>query len=321
MKINDIRPNRIMRGAKQAYEKDLELYQQQHSKFLVRSCPGCGSNNFNFFCKHRDFSFTRCRSCWTVFMNPGPTNEIVSELYKTSNTYEYWGKYVYPFSAEKRHLELNIPRANYVINAIGNLQHKSFRALEFGAGTGDFITYFQKQTPYCDAYAVEPNPAMWEAYEGTKVKLIKSSLEKIDNLEKNNKFDLVIAFEVLEHLLKPELLFERAQNLLSPGGKLIVSTPNSLSLEISIMRDLSNTLDIEHISVISAPAVHALAAKYGFKVVQIDTPGQLDIELLRNKKCFKYFFPNLPYFKQKIQKFVSDNGFSSHMKFVLELNP
>jgi 2-polyprenyl-3-methyl-5-hydroxy-6-metoxy-1,4-benzoquinol methylase len=310
-----------MHGAKQAYEKDLELYRQHLSQFIVRSCPGCGSDNSSFFCKHRDFSFTKCRSCWAVFMNPGPTEELVAQLYKSSKTYEYWGEYVYPFSAKKRHLELNVPRANYVMNAIGQLQHNSFRVLEFGAGTGDFLTYFQKQTPHCDAYAVEPNPAMWIAYEGSQVKLLQTSLEQINDFVENSKFDVVIAFEVLEHLLRPELLFERAKDLLNPGGKLIVSTPNSLSLEISIMKNLSNTLDIEHISVISPPAVHALATKYNFKVVQIDTPGQFDIELIRHKKYLKYLLPRIPFINKKLQEFISSNGFSSHMKFVLELNP
>jgi SAM-dependent methyltransferase len=43
--------------------------------------------------------------------------------------------------------------------------------------------------------------------------------------ELRREFDAVIAVEVIEHLLLPRQLFQRAREALKPGGRLIVTTP------------------------------------------------------------------------------------------------
>ncbi len=42
------------------------------------------------------------------------------------------------------------------------------------------------------------------------------------------KFDLIIASEVIEHLLLPEEFLKKLKPLLNPGGKIIITTPNFL---------------------------------------------------------------------------------------------
>ena len=43
-------------------------------------------------------------------------------------------------------------------------------------------------------------------------------------------FDLVVCSEVIEHLLKPALLFKDVTNCLKRDGKLLLSTPNVIGL-------------------------------------------------------------------------------------------
>lgn len=46
---------------------------------------------------------------------------------------------------------------------------------------------------------------------------------------RDHSFDLIAAFEIIEHLAQPEAVLEEARRLLAPGGQLIVSTPNIAS--------------------------------------------------------------------------------------------
>jgi SAM-dependent methyltransferase len=165
---------------------------------------------------------------------------------------------------------------------------------------------------------VEPNPDMWVNYEGSNVILIKEPLEEVSEFE--NKFDVIFAFEVLEHLLYPEILFSNAASLLKMNGTLIFSTPNSSSIEVTSMKAISNTLDIEHISIMSPLAIHSLANRHGFRIVKIETPGKFDMELMQIK--FRKIFLKILFKRglgaRNIQEYISKYGFSSHMKIVLE---
>jgi SAM-dependent methyltransferase len=308
-----------MAGAKAAYQRDVEMYLGEINLFRERKCPGCGGLNSEFFCKKDGFNFVRCPGCWTVFMNPGPSSKLVHKLYQTSNTYDYWGKHVYPASADGRFLKLTVPRANYVMNArSGSASDLSLKILEIGAGTGETVKYISKQHPNSQCFAAEPNPSMWSYYEKSGITLFKDSLENLESKEFD--FDIIFAFEVIEHFLDPSKLFEKAAKLLKKGGLLILSTPNAQSLEVLGLREESITLDIEHISILTPSAVHVLAQKYGFSVRLIETPGKFDLELLSSKfrrRLLKVFLRS-ELNSTTAQEFLARFGFSSHMKLVLE---
>jgi len=48
---------------------------------------------------------------------------------------------------------------------------------------------------------------------------------------RGEKFDVIVASEVLEHLYFPEKILVRAKSFLKPGGSMIVSVPNAFSLK------------------------------------------------------------------------------------------
>jgi 2-polyprenyl-3-methyl-5-hydroxy-6-metoxy-1,4-benzoquinol methylase len=308
-----------MEGARAAYQKDVEMYHSIRNQFINRSCPGCEGSNYQHLCQKDGFVFVRCDACWTVFMNPGPSSSAVERLYQTSHNYEYWGKEVYPASVESRFTKLTVPRAEYVIDALDDLSaSRKVKLLEVGAGTGEIVKYIKKLNQAFETFAVEPNPSMWKYFQDSGVTLLKTSLEQLDNSDAD--FDAIFAFEVIEHLLEPKHLFEKAFELLKPGGKLIFSTPNAQSLEVLSLREASITLDIEHISILSPLAIHSLAKQYGFSVRQIETPGKLDLELMKSKyrKSFLKLILKGDASENRIQDFISKFGLSSHMKLILE---
>ena len=71
-----------------------------------------------------------------------------------------------------------------------------------------------------------------------------------------NKFDLAVAFDVIEHLPHPELAIENAYSLLKKGGAVIFSTPNDYP-------HVSN--DPTHINVKPPKAWERILKKAGFK--------------------------------------------------------
>jgi 2-polyprenyl-3-methyl-5-hydroxy-6-metoxy-1,4-benzoquinol methylase len=318
MRIEDIRPKIEMASARNAYDLDAQFYESAYTQFKPRVCPGCESSNFNFFTKQGKFEFSKCMSCWCVFMNPGPSPELIFSFYQNSNIYKYWGEHVYPASAENRHSKLTVPRAEYVLASTKSNSESTKKFLEIGSGTGDVIKHIIEIDPNIEGFALEPNPAMWSNYDNSSVNLLKNQIE--DDLDEKNKFNVIFAFEVLEHLLEPKLLLSKVRDLLLPKGRFVASTPNAASLEVNIMKNHSNTLDIEHISILTPSSIHSLASQNNFKVIKIETPGKFDLQLM-SEKYRGLILPLLSRSftsKSQIQENISEFGFSSHMKFVLE---
>jgi SAM-dependent methyltransferase len=54
----------------------------------------------------------------------------------------------------------------------------------------------------------------------------KFLLTDIENMTSNERFDVIIASEVLEHLPRPESVITSQKQFLAKGGMLIVTTPN-----------------------------------------------------------------------------------------------
>jgi len=79
------------------------------------------------------------------------------------------------------------------------------------------------------------------------IELIASPMEKAE-LEKES-FDAVLLLDILEHVLKPRYLLNKALSLLRAGGLLVVETPNAamLAKRILLLLGKSNQTDLNFI--------------------------------------------------------------------------
>jgi len=79
---------------------------------------------------------------------------------------------------------------------------------------------------------------------------------------RSSSFDAIIASEVIEHLIEPDVLFSEVRRLLKSDGVFIITAPNLNSLAFIIMRSLpkSFTLKILHNIGFKAHDIPSLAA-------------------------------------------------------------
>jgi SAM-dependent methyltransferase len=247
-------------------------------------------------------------------MNPGPSEQVVSDLYRKSRVYKFWSEEVYPSTRLTRESNLVKPRLTLIQKVLEQVSPE--KIVEVGSGTGDLLLAIKSSYPTSTVTGIEPNPDMWKSYSDDRIFLVREGYQQA--LPRMAELDLVCAFEVLEHLLNPSEFFSQARKCLKTGGKLLCSTPNAASVEIQFTKNESNTVDVEHISLLTPSAVHSLANRYGFAVDFIETPGQFDLELISKIHPLLNFAKRfLPSVSSRVQAGLSSFGFSSHMKFCL----
>lgn len=100
--------------------------------------------------------------------------------------------------------------------------------------------------------------------------------------EMHGAFDAVIAVEVIEHLLLPGQIFERADEALRPDGRLVITTPyhgylKNLALAMSgkLENHFMAAIDYGHVKFFSPKTLRSVAEKYGFEVTREERVGRV----------------------------------------------
>lgn len=105
-------------------------------------------------------------------------------------------------------------------------------------------------------------------------------------------FDVVTAFEVLEHLSAPVNLLDTIQRLLKPGGSFFCSVPNWDSPTVK-SSNRNDWVPPVHVLFFNAKALQALLARAGFKNIRTGVVwGNMPPEL-PGPKLLKYYFNRL----------------------------
>jgi 2-polyprenyl-3-methyl-5-hydroxy-6-metoxy-1,4-benzoquinol methylase len=99
------------------------------------------------------------------------------------------------------------------------------RILEIGFGNGDFLIFMKEQGFHCDG--IERREVHNVRLQALGINATNAPLA--DVLER--QYEAVFAFDVLEHMTKPELLDAMVQiaRILKPGGHLLARFPNGAS--------------------------------------------------------------------------------------------
>lgn len=152
--------------------------------------------------------------------------------------------------------------------------------LDVGAGHGAFSKKLDElgfEVSACDLF-----PELFYYYQ---VKCKKADLTKSLPYS-DNSFDVVVAMEVMEHILDHEVFFSEVNRVLKPGGKLFISTPNILSLKSRIRflfsgffysfkpLNLHNNDGLQHVASLTVDQYNYVAIRNNFKTATVNIDKQ-----------------------------------------------
>jgi len=95
---------------------------------------------------------------------------------------------------------------------------------------------------------------------------------------RDSTFDLVRAFDVIEHVERPGDLVREAKRVLRPGGRLVIGTPNATYAPRSVMAAFRGMYgsDADHIAVWGKPELEHLLKRVGFSSFSVRTETYLE---------------------------------------------
>jgi len=156
-----------------------------------------------------------------------------------------------------------------IFNAIRSSVKKEqeFSLLEIGTGAGFFITFLESEFPKAKFTGIEYDPRLVSLAQ-TKVKdaiILQGNAEDFDLGD--DKYDIIVSLQVIEHLYNPELMLALVKKHLKPEGTFIFTTPNLGCLSRRVMRDKWHGFCEDHVSLKSFDEWKVFAEENGFSSI------------------------------------------------------
>lgn len=282
MDENAIRPDALRDGQRLAVLEDIGYLLSHREEFVDVDCPACGGNSSTAWLEKMGMEYVRCADCGTGFLSPRPNPELLKAFYRQSKTYAYWNAYVFPQSDANRREMIMRPRLERVLDACRNANIEKGRLLEIGAAFGSFCRVAMESGQFGEVVGLEPTPDLAANCRSQGISIIESALEDMDAAT-SGQFDVIVAFEVIEHTFAPEIFLERVATLLAPGGLVVLSCPAITGFDIATLGTNSDAVDHEHLNYFTPDSLSLLTSRCGLVPLNAFTPGKLDAELVRKK--------------------------------------
>jgi SAM-dependent methyltransferase len=208
------------------------------AKEIFEKCPFCGERA-HFHARARDeeyytvpdwFAYYHCLACDVLFISPVPEDRLHT-IYP-ANYYAFDDKKNRTWAVRiKEWLDQLALR-----KLLRKFNGDTVRVLDIGGGTGWLSTMVRTVDSRAVTYIVDLD-------ERAKERAIASGhrffLGRIEDFKPDEKFDLVLALNLIEHVARPDLVFQHIRQLLSAQGRLVIKTPNFRSLDAMLFKNQS----------------------------------------------------------------------------------
>ncbi|MFC1510875.1 class I SAM-dependent methyltransferase [Candidatus Margulisiibacteriota bacterium] len=280
MKTEDIRPESLMQEGARLDAEDLQLILKHKFNFVEGACPACESKDYRLDFEKNGFEFVLCNNCSTLYINPRPTYDMLSEFYKHSKNAKFWNDKIYPLTEAKRRDQIYAPKARRVIELCKAHKASADSFLDVGAGSGVLCEEITRLGFFKKVTALEPFAHLANTCRQKNLNVIEKSIEEAELSD----FSVITNFEVIEHLYWPKDLILNCRKALADEGLFILTTPNINGFDLAMLGKLSDNIGgPHHLNYFNAESLAHLLGECGFKVVEVLTPGELDAEIVRNK--------------------------------------
>ena len=285
MREQDIRPADILATYLDLSRQDALSFFPDPDNLSLGDCPGCaaaGNGTVPMYSKH-GFRVVECNECQTLFVNPRPAPAQLDAFYRDSPSTEYWANVFFPAVADARRDLIFAPRAREVLDLVTQVSGAPDNVVDIGAGYGLFLEELTKLIPSARLRAIEPGLALAKRCREIGLETFEGFAEEaVVQPDWNSQADLVTSFEVIEHLPDPISFVRTMHDLAKPGGLVFFSGLCGDGFDIRILGEKSNAVSPpHHLTFLSQQGVRALLVRAGLECVSFQTPGKLDVDIVR----------------------------------------
>lgn len=299
----------------------IDFYLKNHLNFVDVNCPCClKASGQNVFYKY-GYTHKKCKECNTLYVSPRPSQEMLFEYYSYYDAPNSWNELLISTNNERKYLQ-HAPRVEKLKMILKNSDNLKSIFVDLGAGNGNFAKAVQEANIFEEIIASDIADGCIQACENQGLQTKKCTIKDFEN----SSIDCITFNDLIEHVFDPFDFLSDCYNKLTKNGILMLSTPNGEGFDFKILKEKTeNIVPPEHIQFFNPVSIKLLLSKIGFKVLDISTPGILDVEIIKRQIKDNFLelenneFINFIYkledstLEKNFQDFLQKSNLSSHM--------
>lgn len=313
------------------FDQYLKITEQEVKRLLIDSgklvdvsCPGCNSNRKKKAFKKYGLDYVECADCRTLYLSPRPSDDQIKRYYNESKSVEFWYSNLIKKTLKNRNIHQFKPRATW----IADLTEENFQNPKVFVSLNSISPGFLQEINNLNLFKTK---ILFDPY----IKILKPFTEKnsfkiIEGgaTEKSSEINAhaVSALGVIDRVFDPEKFLNTAKSLLLNGGLLFLTASTISGFDLQLLWNNSKSIfPPDRINLLSIEGLTTLFERNGFEIIELSTPGQLDVELVKNEinenknielpRFISYLLNNREEnAHHSFQEFLQRNNLSSHAR-------
>lgn len=270
---SDIRPPEIFSEFKRLSIHDASEYFADPASRVAVACPSCETDAGEPVFSRYDFLYSRCPACGSVYLSPRPNDAALADYYANSSASRFRVEHFSRKTAQSRRQHLQRSHAYWmgqIVDEAGQAETRAYADVD--TYSPRIFDEMHRLEFFTAMYSVEPLIGP-EGETDAPVTTIAAKDAK--------DLAAVSAFEKIEHQFSPYDYLQRLRDMLAPGGILFLTTRTIDGFDLQVLWDKTPYIFVpEHLNLLSIEGLGRLVERAGFEVVELSTPGQLDLQLV-----------------------------------------
>lgn len=322
---SDLRPGGMTDQLLKLLERDLAGFFRRKPCLGEVSCPGCGGARRDPAFVRFNVRYAQCRDCLTIYVSPRPAPAELARFYGESKALAFWASFARR-TDRQREVHIHRPRLDWLTSTVRRYVEGPVSYADLQPKYDSFMKIVSQAKAFAALYSLEFPPSVKFRIPETDFKSVPGGLAEAE--EQGIRFSALTAFEVMERVHDPRALVRTVAGVLHEGGLMLATTRAAGGFDAQVLWERSRQLlPMVHLNLLSVEGAERLLLDAGFDVLELSTPGRLDVQIVRAAALAE---PTLPLHRflsylirhrgeeahQAFQEFLQQHRLSSHMRWV-----
>lgn len=271
--VADIKPPALMSEFKKLSIQDAAEFLSDPAHQVPCACPACGQTAATPAFSKQDFLYSECTACGSVYVSPRPSESLLQHYYAESRASRFRVEHFSRDTAKARRFHLLRANAYWmaqITDEAGNPEVRSYADLR--THSPQIFDEVHALNYFSALYSIEPVVPP-EGQTDAPVQTL--------TLHDAPQLGAISAFEKLEHRFSPFHFLDEACRKLAPGGLIFFTTRTISGFDLQVLWDKTPYVFVpEHLNLLSIEGIKLLVERLGLELLEISTPGQLDLEFV-----------------------------------------